>query len=100
MLEKEDLIENKYYHCNGRYYREAGFIFKFKNLINNFINTNGILRDNLSNFDLKGLNDMNHDNLREATPKEIIWLETCIKENRYVPFEDIKFNNELKIKIW
>lgn len=100
MLKKEDLIENKYYHCNGRHYREKGFIFKFKSLINNFIHTNGILRDNLSSFDLKGLNDMNHNNLREATKQEIQWLELCIKENRYIPFEDIKFNSELEIEIW
>lgn len=32
-------------------------------------------------------------NLRVATYEETLWLETCIKENKFIPLEYIKMDN-------
>ena len=96
MLKQENLVEYKIYYYN--YYDDV-YIFKYKEKNNSYCH----LYKNREQYKSEkgtwnGFADAKE--LREATPQEIKWLETCIKENRYISFENIKFNNELEIEIW
>lgn len=93
-MKYNELIDNKIYVTS--YEDQGDYIFKQ--------NSNNLPKESINKGSFSKRTGLHNQNgfidYREATSQEIKWLETCIKENRYIPFEDIKFNSELEIEIW
>jgi hypothetical protein len=96
----EDLIPSLYYYIEEN---NTFYIFKYVKQSKHF---NGGLDEDRVDADY-GLGDMNGGlvfyknnanafvtgrNLREASYEEKLWLETCIKEDKLVPKEEINTN--------
>lgn len=94
-----DLKEDKIYFIRGEYKH----IIKFKEIKNNYISAkidliySNSIEDggNLyKNSEATTLNKVKQ--FREATKEEILWLETCEKNNKFIPYEDVFLIDNLK----
>lgn len=79
-LQKSDLINGEIYKANNHI---GSYIFKATNDLRNIINISSskmLFKD--GNVNVKSLIFL------EATPEEKHWLETCIKEDKFVSYEE------------
>lgn len=89
-LQKSDLKEGEIYTSKSEFNPNNLFIWECSNnnqLIYNFrlyVSNINAQNGNLS------LTELSHswDNIFEATPEEKHWLETCIKENKFISYEE------------
>ncbi len=84
------LVNTKVYWSNNDVYPK-GFIWRFKEIKHAaYVNIYSICDiDNCCFEKDTGLNNMAWDNIREATPEKIKWLEACEKANKYIPLEEV-----------
>ncbi len=89
-LKLSDLICGEIYYSEGYY---GPYIFKF-NCLNdsgNYIKFTSCIFTKKGNEQLVAnyeLDSEQHNNLRKATTEEGLWLNTCIKENKYLSKEE------------
>lgn len=89
----KDLKLNKYYYTT---YKDQGFYIFYHE---EFYGYNWCLNSKPTRFyHASGLHDKNgFTDFRKATLFEIQWLKECIKENRYVSKDEVKWKSSYEI---
>lgn len=90
-MKKGDIVVNRH----GLDYR---YIFVFDSFGKTWVKGTHILNVYHKEF----IKDYNYSNgigveVRLATPEEKLWFETCLAQNRYIPFEKINYQPQYEI---
>jgi len=98
-LKLEDLVEGEYYETIDNFEKPAVFICgKSKDKVYKYwVST--VFENEISTF--SGVIILN--NLKPASKKSIHWLNTCIKDNKFIPLSEIKeepINILSKLELW
>lgn len=94
-IENSELVKGEYYIVR---YNE-NYIMKFDNIKETYsscIYLHSLRYENNGSFRFGSESSSNYCiALRKATQKEILWLQECIKANRFIPLHEIKINTTI-----
>lgn len=84
-MKASELIINGYYFSNAINGNKRNYIFKKNATEDKFEPTICIENNEFNKFGNVSYNNKNFKDFRNCSYDEILWLELCIKENKFVP---------------
>jgi len=90
-IEIEDLIPGEIYFHKTQY----EYLIRFSHIGDNddIIGDKCVLRVSIQSWSGSSYRNPSKYKLREATYEEKLWYNTCLKEDKFIPYEDIIKNN-------
>ncbi len=98
MVRFEDMVKGKYYIAHYQIDYIMKFDGKYKECYSDtvYLSQEKFQRQGSFRFHNEEINSSSNCYcVREATSEEAQWLESCIKANKFIPFNEVQFNNEI-----